>query len=139
MDAEDLLQEGFIKVFNNLHQFRGEGSFEGWVKRIFITTCIGYLRSKKIDIKGLEEFEDKIIDTYKNAFDELCRKDIIKSSYELSVGYRTVFHLYAVEGYSHKEIADQLGIKESTSKSQFSRAKAVLTHKIKNIPVAKRS
>ena len=139
MDAEDILQDGFVKLFNNLNKFRGEGSFEGWVKRIFITTCLGYLKLKKLDIKELEEFENKIIDTYKNVFDDLSRKDIIKSSFELSLGYRTVFHLYALEGYSHKEIASRLGITESTSKSQLSRAKAILTHKIKHIPLTRRS
>lgn len=126
MDAEDVLQEGFIKLFNNLHRFRGEGSFDGWVRRIFVNTAIEHIRRKSLNTAGGEGVENLIVDRQQNALQNLYEKDIINSSLTLSDGYRTVFNLYAVEGYSHKEIARQLGITESTSKSQFSRAKALL-------------
>jgi RNA polymerase sigma factor (sigma-70 family) len=126
MDAEDILQDGFVKLFNNLHRFRREGSFDGWVRRIFVNTAIEHIRRKNNNVTGGDGLENIIADKHKNALDDLYEKDIIKKSLTLSEGYRTVFNLYAVEGFSHKEIADQLGITESTSKSQFSRAKAIL-------------
>ncbi len=132
MDAEDTLQDGFVKLFNNLHRFRGEGSFDGWVRRIFVNTAIEHLRMKNLNITSGEGLENSIADKHKTPLDNLYEKDIIKSSMTLSEGYRTVFNLYAVEGFSHKEIADHLGITESTSKSQFSRAKAVLRNVINN-------
>jgi RNA polymerase sigma-70 factor (ECF subfamily) len=125
MDAEDILQEGFVKLYLNLHRFRGEGSFEGWVRRIFVNTAIEHIRKKNLvtnDGDGLEYICDK----YKTPLDCLYEKDLIKSTNSLSQGYRTVFTMYAVDGFSHKEIAQELGITESTSKSQFSRAKALL-------------
>ncbi|MDB5193001.1 MAG: sigma-70 family polymerase sigma factor [Segetibacter sp.] len=126
MDAEDILQEAFIKLFNNLHRFRGEGSFDGWVRRIFVNTAIEHIRKKHLSTDISDGIENVVPDRCKNALDNLYQKDLMKTSMNLSDGYRTVFHLYAVEGYSHKEIASQLGITESTSKSQFSRAKAIL-------------
>ena len=126
MDAEDILQEGFVKLFNNLNRFRGEGSFEGWVRRIFVNTAIEHIRRKNMNTAVGEGLENSIADKRQSALDNLYEKDLIKTSRTLSDGYRTVFNMYAVEGYSHKEIAGQLGITESTSKSQFSRAKAIL-------------
>ena len=126
MDAEDILQEGFVKLFNNLNRFRGEGSFEGWVRRIFVNTAIEHIRRKNLNTAVGEGLENSIADKQKSALDSLYEKDLIKTSRTLSDGYRTVFNMYAIEGYSHKEIAGQLGITESTSKSQFSRAKALL-------------
>ncbi len=126
MDAEDILQEGFIKLFNNLTKFRGEGSFEGWVRRIFVNTAIEQLRKKNLNMYAGEELENSVADKQKSGMDNLYEKDIMSTANDLSSGYKTVFQLYAVEGYSHKEIASQLGITESTSKSQFSRAKALL-------------
>jgi RNA polymerase sigma-70 factor (ECF subfamily) len=125
MDAEDILQEGFVKLYNNLHRFRGEGSFDGWVRRIFVNTAIEHIRKKNLNTNigdGMENFRDK----HKTPLDNLYEKDLIKSTNTLSNGYRTVFTMYAVDGFSHKEIAKELGITESTSKSQFSRAKALL-------------
>lgn len=126
MDAEDILQDGFVKLFNNLHRFRGEGSFDGWVRRIFVNTAIEHIRRKNLSTTVGEGLENTIVDKHRNALDNLYEKDILATSKTLSDGYRTVFNLYAVEGFSHKEIASQLGITESTSKSQFSRAKAIL-------------
>ena len=126
MDAEDILQEGFVKLYNNLNRFRGEGSFEGWVRRIFVNTAIEHIRRKNLNTAVGEGLENSIVDKRQSALDNLYEKDLLKTSRTLSDGYRTVFNMYAVEGYSHKEIASRLGITESTSKSQFSRAKALL-------------
>jgi len=126
MDAEDVLQEGFVKLFNNLQRFKGEGSFEGWIRRIFVNTAIEYLRSKKIATIGSEFVENSLSDKQPSGLENLYNNDLLAITRTLSVGYKTVFHMYAIEGYSHKEIATKLGISESTSKSQFSRAKAVL-------------
>lgn len=134
MDAEDILQEGFIKLFNNLHRFRGEGSFDGWVRRIFVNTAIEHIRRKNLNTTVGEGLENSIKDKHTTPLDNLFEKDLIRSANTLSDGYRTVFNLYAVEGYSHKEIAQQLGITESTSKSQFSRAKALLRTLISGKP-----
>jgi RNA polymerase sigma factor (sigma-70 family) len=126
MDAEDVLQEGFVKLFKNLDKFKGEGSFEGWMRRIFVNCAIENLRRRKFETSDSELFENSISDRQPTALDNLYKKDLLKTSNTLSNGYKTVFHLYAVEGYSHQEIAKQLGITESTSKSQFCRAKVIL-------------
>ena len=130
MDAEDVLQEGFIKLFKNLDKFKGEGSFEGWMRRIFVNCAIENLRRRKLETSDCDLFENTISDRQPTALDNLYKKDILKTSDTLSNGYKTVFHLYAVEGYSHQEIAQQLGITESTSKSQFCRAKVILRTKV---------
>lgn len=125
-DADDILQEGFIKVYNNLHKFRGEGSFEGWVRRIFINTCIEQYRKKVKSYNITETHENTVEDSDIDALDVLEAKDLVKLINELSPGYKTVFNLYVVEGYSHKEVAELLGISEGTSKSQLARAKGTL-------------
>jgi RNA polymerase sigma-70 factor (ECF subfamily) len=132
MDAEDILQNGFIKLFNNLHKFRGDGPFEGWVRRIFVNSAIELLRDKKhhIPVDLLSEHYTPV--TQNLPLDNLYKKDLLKTTHLLSDGYRTVFHLYAIEGLSHKEIAEQIGISESTSKSQYSRAKAILRNLLAN-------
>lgn len=130
-DAQDLLQEGFIKVYRNLHRFRAEGSFEGWVRRVFINSSIEHFRKKSIQLSRVSEKEEGIIgDTDISALDTLAEKDIINLIKDLSPGYRTVFNLYVVEGFSHKEIAEQLGISEGTSKSQLARARSILQKKV---------
>ena len=126
MDAEDVLQDGFVKVFNNLNKFKGEGSFEGWIRRIFVNSAIEHLRRRKQETTGCELFENVITDREPSALDNLYNQDLKKITKKLSPGYQTIFNLYAVEGLSHQEIAKELGITESTSKSQFSRAKALL-------------
>ena len=127
MDAEDIMQDAFVKLFNNLGRFRGEGSFDGWVRRIFVNTAIEHIRKNKISSSEIGEgIENSLPSNQGNALDNLFEKDLLRSAANLSDGYKTVFSMYAVDGYSHKEIADKLGITESTSKSQFSRAKAIL-------------
>lgn len=125
-DANDILQEGFIKVYKNIHKFRSEGSFEGWVRRIFINTSIEHFR-KKIKFNNITEVQENTVeDNSVNVFDTLSAKDIIKTINQLSPGYKAVFNMHVIEGYSHKEIAEILGITEGTSKSQLARAKGIL-------------
>jgi RNA polymerase sigma factor (sigma-70 family) len=129
-DAQDLLQEGFVKIFKNLDRFRAEGSFEGWVRRVFVNTSIEHYR-RKVNLISTSEREEALIeDSSFNALDKLAEKDIIKLVQELSPGYRAVFNMYAIEGYSHKEIGSILGISEGTSKSQLARAKGILQKKV---------
>ena len=125
------MQEGFIKVFRNLHRFRAEGSFEGWIRRVFVNTSIEHYRKKSLALSSVSEREENTIENADiSAMDQLAEKDILQIIQELSPGYKTVFNLYVVEGYSHKEIGDLLGISEGTSKSQLARAKSILQKKI---------
>lgn len=125
-DANDVMQEGFIKVYRSLPKFRAEGSFEGWIRRIFVNTSIEHYRKKTKKYNITEVQENTIEDNELSALDSLATKDILNIINELSPGYKQVFNLHVVEGYSHKEIADILGITEGTSKSQLARAKGVL-------------
>lgn len=125
-DANDILQEGFVKVYNNLDKFRSEGSFEGWIRRIFINTSIEHFRKKVKLYKVNEVQENTIEDTSLDVLGSLAVKDVINIVNELPLGYKTVFNMHVIEGYSHKEIATLLGITEGTSKSQLARAKGVL-------------
>lgn len=125
-DANDVMQEGFIKVYKSLSKFRAEGSFEGWIRRIFINTSIEHYR-KKVKLYNVTEVQENTIeDSELDALDSLATKDILNIVNQLSPGYKQVFNMHVVEGYSHKEIADLLGITEGTSKSQLARAKGVL-------------
>jgi RNA polymerase sigma-70 factor (ECF subfamily) len=126
-DAEDMLQEGFVKVFMQMFQYRNEGSLEGWIRRIVVHTCINVLKKNK-------KFSDSLDIAYANGMH--IREDMIPSIMQakqvvecirlLPLGYRTVLNLYAIEGFSHKEISMVLDIEESTSRSQYTRAKAML-------------
>lgn len=125
-DAQDILQDGFVKVFRHLARFRGEGSFEGWMRRIFVNTAIEHYR-KKVHLQQVtESHEEQLEDHNWSVLDNMAVKDILLAVQELSPGYRAVFNLYVIEGYSHKEIAGMMGINEGTSKSQLARAKAIL-------------
>ena len=130
-EAEDILQEGFIKVFKKLNSFRSEGSFEGWVRRIFVNTAIEHFRRKRYLMPVTEKEENTIEGKYLSVLDDLAARDIMMLVQDLSPGYWTVFNLYVVEGYTHKEIADMMGISEGTSKSQLSRAKVILQDMVK--------
>ena len=126
-DAEDMLQEGFIKVFTQIHQFEARGSLEGWILRIMVHTCINHLKKNKrfndnVDLLHAENIgirEDYIPAT-------MQAKQVVECIRALPIGYRTVLNLYAIEGYSHKEIGFMLDIEESTSRSQYTRAKSLL-------------
>jgi len=131
-DAEDVLQEAFIKVFKHIKGFKGKGSFEGWIRRIMVHTAIEHYRKRSryfmVDIDQAYEVELSADQLSMMSQDEIL--ELIKT---LPVGYRTVFNLYAIEGYAHKEIAEMLGISIGTSKSQFSRAKAILKDKLAQV------
>lgn len=130
-EAEDILQEGFIKVFKKVGSYRGEGSFEGWVRRIFVNTAIEHFR-KKTYLQPITEYEESTVEgKYLSVLDSLAEKDIVQLIQQLSPGYRTVFNMYVIEGYTHRQIADELGISEGTSKSQLSRAKIILQDLVK--------
>jgi RNA polymerase sigma-70 factor (ECF subfamily) len=126
MEAEDILQEGFIKIFKKLSSFRGDGSFEGWIRRIFVNTSIEHFRRKNYLQPVTEKEENTIEGKYLSVLDTLAERDILDLIQQLSPGYRTVFNMYVIEGYTHKEIGEMLGISEGTSKSQLSRAKVIL-------------
>jgi RNA polymerase sigma factor (sigma-70 family) len=130
-EAEDILQEGFIKIFKKLDSFRSEGSFEGWVRRIFVNTAIEHFRRKRYLQPVTEKEENTLEGNYLSVLDNLAERDIMELVAQLSPGYRTVFNMYVVEGYTHKEIGDILGISEGTSKSQLSRAKMILQDLVK--------
>ena len=126
-DAEDMLQEGFVKVFLQMYSFENRGAFEGWIRRIVVHTCINILKKNKkfnesvniIHATGVQIREDSVPAI-------IQAKQVVECIRMLPIGYRTVLNLYAVEGYSHREIANILDIEESTSRSQFTRAKAML-------------
>ena len=129
--AEDILQDGFITLFTKLGSYKGDGSFEGWARRIFVTTALMALR-KKDALKMSDELDavrGMRADTY-TQIQNLGYKELMQLIMSLPTGFRTVFNLYAVEGYSHKEIAEMLGITETTSRTQLSRARIWLQKKI---------
>ncbi len=132
-EAEDWMQEGFIKAFNNLGSFKFEGSFEGWLRKIMVNTSLKHLNkaSRKMEKTELDQF----LDTGYNGeiLSTLAVEEIIKIVNELPEGYKTVFNLNVIEGYSHKEIGEKLGITESTSRSQLVKAKKALKNKLHKI------
>lgn len=130
-EAEDILQEGFVKVFKKLDSYRGDGSFEGWIRRIFVNTAIEHFRRKRYLQPVTEKEENTLEGNYLSVLDDLAERDILALVQQLSPGYRTVFNMYVVEGYTHKEIGDIMGISEGTSKSQLSRAKIILQDLVK--------
>lgn len=133
MDADDILQEGFIKVFKNLTEFKNKGSFEGWIRRIMVNTAINFHKRRK-RISSTEETDwmelSKSVDA--DVFSILSQAELLKMVQELPNGYRTVFNLNVVEGYTHKEIAEMLEISDNTSKSQLVRARRILQKKVQN-------
>ena len=131
MEAEDMLQNGFIKVFQKIDDYRGDGSFEGWIRRIMVHSSIEYYR-KHHKMMQLVDIEDASGEIAMNPLitSKLAANDLMLLIQQLPPGYRIVFNLYAIEGYSHKEIAAITGITEGASKSQLSRARAVLKEQI---------
>lgn len=132
--AEDILQEGFITLFTKLGSYKGDGSFEGWARRIFVTTALMDLR-KKDALKMSEELDAVrgMKTEITGQVENIGYKELMELVMSLPTGFRTVFNMYAVEGYSHKEISEILGISESTSRTQLSRARTWLQNKIKEI------
>ena len=127
-EAQDVLQMGFIKVFEKLHMFNAQGSLEGWIRKIIVNTALDIIRKNKKFMNDVEmDKVDYQIHSYnENAVDSLSAQDLLKVIQDMPPGFRTVFNMFAIEGYSHKEIADELNISVNTSKSQYSRARAYL-------------
>ncbi len=126
MEAEDVLIIAFTKILDRIDQYKGEGSFEGWMKRVVVNESLTYLRRNKnmyleMDIEAADREPD-----FEKLESHMQAEDLMKMIECLPSGYRIVFNLYAIDGYSHKEIAEQLGISENTSKSQLSRARLAL-------------
>jgi len=126
MTAEDILITAFTKIFEKIEQFKSEGSFEGWIRRIVVNEALTYLRKNKSMYLETELDQVDYEPQYDRLSDHLEAEDLLRMIQELPTGYRIVFNLYAIDGFSHKEIAEQLGISENTSKSQLSRARTYL-------------
>lgn len=126
MEAEDIMVTAFMKVFDKIAQFKHDGSFEGWIRRIMVNDALAHLRRNRSMYLEIElEQADREPD-YNSLSDHLEAEDLLRMVQLLPTGYRIVFNLYAIDGYTHKEISEQLGISENTSKSQLSRARAYL-------------
>jgi RNA polymerase sigma-70 factor (ECF subfamily) len=126
-DAEDILQEGFVKVFKSLHQFKFDGELGGWIRRIIVTTAINYLKKNARYQSELLFSEDNLHPvSYDNPEIGMNAKELAQLIRQLPTGYQTIFNMHAVEGYTHVEIGQILGIHEGTSRSQYSRARALL-------------
>lgn len=126
-DAEDMLQEGFIKVFSQIHTFENRGALEGWIRRIIVHTCINHLKKNKRFNESVDLIHANSIQVREDAIPSIIQaKEVVECIRMLPIGYRTVLNLYAIEGFSHKEISTMLDIEESTSRSQYTRAKAML-------------
>lgn len=130
--AEDVLQEGFIVLFSKLDSYSGEGSFEGWARKIFVNTALMTLRKNDI-LKQSSDIETAygVMSGNVSAIQDISYQELLKMIAELPAGYRTVFNMFVIEGYSHKEISEALGITEATSRSQLQRARVMLQNRIK--------
>jgi RNA polymerase sigma factor (sigma-70 family) len=129
-EAEDMLQEAFIRIFRYIGQYKSTGSFEGWIKRITVNSAVQVLQNKKIRFSELSRNHNELQAAEPDIFSDLSADDLLKLISQLPDGYRVVFNLYALEGYSHEEIARILQIKTATSRSQLSKARSLLREKI---------
>jgi RNA polymerase sigma-70 factor (ECF subfamily) len=126
-DAEDMLQEGFIRIFTQIHQFQSKGSFEGWIRRIIVHTCINHLKKHKKFNDSVDIAQAHTLHVREDSVPSIIQaKQVVECIRMLPIGYRTVLNLFAIDGYTHREIAGMLDIEESTSRSQYTRAKAML-------------
>ncbi len=134
IDAEDILQEGFIKVFKFLKNYRGEGSFDGWLRKIMVTTALNFYKKKNLVNKEIEpENVRNFNQSDHDVISLMAHRELLQLIHELPLGYRTVFNLNTIEGYSHKEIGKMMQISVNTSKSQLSRAKFSLRKRIEGL------
>ncbi|MEQ8625188.1 MAG: RNA polymerase sigma factor [Vicingaceae bacterium] len=137
-EAQDIVQDGFIKVFKKIGTFSGTGSLEGWIRRIMVNTALDYLRSIKNERFNVSVDDvDYLLKEKQKIVSSMQAEDLLAVVRTLPTGYRTVFNMYAVEGYSHKEIGELLEISENTSKSQYSRARTLLQKKLEKINIKK--
>jgi RNA polymerase sigma-70 factor (ECF subfamily) len=140
-EAEDILQDSFLKIFFNIKEYSGTGSFIGWLRKVAVNTAITHYH-KNLKYRYHIDIDEYVsVETGTTSFEEdfFTSDELFKVLNELPTGYRMVFNLYAVEGYKHKEIAEMLGIDTNTSKSQYSRAKAVLREKLESLGRLKQS
>jgi RNA polymerase sigma-70 factor (ECF subfamily) len=130
-EAEDFLQEGFIRVFDKLNTYSGNGSLEGWIRRVIVHTALNKLRSRKVysDIPDEAPYTDESIP---DAISDMSERDLLSMIAALPEGYRTVFNMFAIDGYDHAEIASTLGISEGTSRSQLAKARMALKAQLIN-------
>ena len=136
-EAQDMLQESFIKIFKKMKSFDAKGSFEGWIRRTVVNTCLDHLRKHKkqklnVDISEVTSTESGVDEMVTS---DLAAQELLKLVQKLPTGYRTVFNMFAIEGYSHREIGEELGISENTSKSQFRKAKLQLQEWVNAIEI----
>jgi RNA polymerase sigma-70 factor (ECF subfamily) len=132
-DAQDILQDGFIKVFAKLDQVKNPAALPGWIRRMMINTALEKYRSQVVLQRVDELREDYHVDSGSEALDKISCEELVAIIQTLTPRYRMVFNLYAIEGYSHQEISDELGISVGTSKSNLSRARTILQDKVKSI------
>jgi len=135
-EAQDMLQDGFIRVFDNISSFKSNGSFEGWIRRIIVNTSLNHCRksSFKHEQIGIEEYQDKVVSS--NAISRLSEKELLQLIQKLPSGYRMVFNLYVIEGYSHKEIGEMLDITESTSRSQLAKSRKWMQNELEKLKIS---
>ena len=134
--ANDVLQDGFIKIFKNIKTFKKDGSFEGWMRRIMINTALDQLRKNKKNYLHVDVDDVKTNLSVDSNVESKMQTDVLLDLVQqLPDGYRTVFNLYAIEGYTHKEIGEMLEIAENTSKSQYSRARGILRNMLKELNI----
>lgn len=136
-EAQDIMQEGFIKVFGNMHRYRGEGSLEGWIRRIMVTTAISRYRKLKPMVLT-NELPEGVTVHMSYSESSLEAKELLHMIEQLPGNYRTVFNLYAIEGYSHQEIGETLGITELVSRTTLCRARGVLKDRLSRLKVRER-
>lgn len=132
--ARDILQDGFVKVFAGMDSYTASGSFEGWMRRIFVNCALEYLRKSDV-LREATDLDNtaELIHPDSSVISDMSAEELMKLVRELPVGFRTVFNMFAIEGYSHKEIGEMLNITESTSRSQYTRAKQLLQRKINDL------
>jgi RNA polymerase sigma-70 factor (ECF subfamily) len=138
MEVDDIFQEAFIKIFNNIKNYKGDGSFEGWIRRIFVNTAIDSFKKDQkklsrplLDYDTHDKSETEHEESFESFAESLSKDEVLEIITQLPDGYKMVFNLYAIENYSHKEIASMLNITEGTSKSQLSKARSLLRKQVK--------
>ena len=133
-DAQDLLHDGFVKVYTGLHEYKGNGSLEGWIRRIMVNTAINFYKRKSGRFFALTDDEEESIVGYnEDIIGQISTQELLDYINEMPDGYRMVFNMYVIEGYKHVEISELLGISEATSKTQFMKARRYLMKKVKNL------
>ena len=135
-EAEDVLQDGFIKVFTKIHLYKGGGALEGWIRKVIVNTALDNIRrNHKYRDNIAVEFVDYKLEDHSYIVEGLIEEDLLKLINSMPLGYKTVFNMFAIEGFSHKEIAKELNISENTSKSQYARARAYLKTKLEELGI----